>query len=287
MATTPLYLALAKALGAPLAASLGSAACVPNAGVLTDLLARGAGFARLPDPDPVHCSPSWKVFGFGPTIRDQFGGQIAAKSIKAVNLATPAATIEYAVKALPKVDGDASLVLVYSGHNEFMHFKDKDAEIKLISEPLFSAADRSRTLTHYESSLEEIVSHMTGNGTPIILFTAASNVADWAPTASILSSTENASAVRGLLDEAEALYASGQYEDALGVFLEVTDLEPGFAWGNFRAAASTETSATWTRPSATTGAPRTWMHRRVAPYPIRTTSSETWLADTTWTSSIR
>jgi tetratricopeptide (TPR) repeat protein len=177
-----------------------------------------------------------EVFDFGRTIRDQFGGQILGKSIEVVNLAKPSAPVGYAVEVLSEVDDDASLVVVYSGHNEFMHFKDKDDEITLISEPRFSAADRRRTLTQYESSLEEIVSHMSENGTPIILFTAASNVADWAPTLSILESTENASRVRGLLDEAEGLYASGQYADALGAFLEVTDLEPGFAWGNFRAA---------------------------------------------------
>jgi hypothetical protein len=162
-----------------------------------------------------------------------FGDRIDGRPVRVVNLARGGGTASYAYKRSRKIAGDADLVLLYSGNNEFLQF-NQDRDLSEQQRLLFDTAiadreTKARVLEDYEESIEKTILRCKKKGVPVILSTVAVNTTDVAPNRSELSESVDRSRVETLLDLAREERRRGNCEQAVTHYEEIIAMDREFA----------------------------------------------------------
>ncbi|MDA0324014.1 MAG: hypothetical protein O2923_15030 [Verrucomicrobia bacterium] len=151
---------------------------------------------------------------------------VAGRPVRSINLADSGMDLEDSVSRLLRVvarkdDAHPDLLVVYSGHNEFLkahtvyatqrirfsvpywlrsvsvvarrvarsglgeHYRLEIDERRLLDEPIVQSAEREAILDRYRSILNRAASVATDAGVPLIISTVACNVLDWEPNRSV------------------------------------------------------------------------------------------------------
>ena len=210
-----------------------------------------------------------------PQIVEQvLGGRVAGRALHSVNLGRSGRDLLYALQRLEHVLSHRnvfhpSLIVLYSGHNEFLDFGFKpppyaflepawysisrrshlfrllrirfaapyrleiDERRRLDVAP-FSPETREEVIRAYRARLARVVARAQEAGLPLIISTAASNLADWAPNRSVLCEGVDAERFVALLDSASTAEAAGDEIGAIERAREARALCPHFAELEYR-----------------------------------------------------
>jgi tetratricopeptide (TPR) repeat protein len=168
------------------------------------------------------------------------GGEVNGNPIRVHNRAVSGLDSAGVLHDAPYIASSASLVFLYSGHNEFLRF-DTDTDLSksqrtLFDRPTVSSEKRSRMLEQYRANLEKVILLLKKHQIPLVMATPASNVADWEPNRSVLKDPGNQAVIAADLEDGEQSIQEGQLLKATEYFQRSLTREPAFAWTHKRLA---------------------------------------------------
>ena len=177
--------------------------------------------------------PYQDIVGFERILEQLLEGRVGDRPLVVRNLAVRGADSEQVLRRAKRVPPGADLVLVYTGHNEFLEYEPQhglsNRHRRRFDAPVLSPEERGRVLDEYEANVRALVARMRASGIPVVLATLASNLADWDPTRSVLEDAENEGRMQELLTRAEHDVAAGDLAAAEKRLREALALEPTFA----------------------------------------------------------
>jgi len=172
----------------------------------------------------------------GSLISYFFNGEIKGRKIKIKFVKERCAS--NIVKEAIKIKDEADLVLIYSGHNEFLRYLPNpfcNSKEEAVYYPNFEKK-KELVLKEYENAIEKGVIHFKNNHTPIILSSVVANISDFVPSRSMLINPDNRYVVDSLMGFAEKSFNSNNISDALSIYKKIITIEPKFALAYMKAA---------------------------------------------------
>ncbi|MBE9559191.1 MAG: tetratricopeptide repeat protein [Proteobacteria bacterium] len=198
--------------------------------------------------------------------------EIQGKDIRSINIAKSGEDFYYNLKRLRIITSNKdtfkpSLVVIYSGHNEFLKFhqnyglqldsaplewlmehslllKKIAARLQLFKleinermfsdEPLFGNDQYKAVIDKYQSELEEAVQLLTENGIPVIISTVAGNYTGWQPNRSIYCSNKQDKDFWRLIQRGESAELASDFNNALNYYQQALHLCKNFAETHYR-----------------------------------------------------
>jgi len=182
--------------------------------------------------------PYHTFFDLGRLVSYLFGGTINGRPVIVHNLAGVGISSEDVLKTARDIPNEASLVLAYTGHNEFLDYdREHDLEKQkraICDVPTVSENRREKVIEKYAANIEKLILLMKKKRVPLILSTQVSNTANWEPNRSVLDDRGNRATVERLVQEAELHLQIGNIPAAKESYLKVLESEPRFAWAHKR-----------------------------------------------------
>ena len=209
-------------------------------------------------------------------VEKMLGGKINNKEIKWVNMASPGIGYCEVDRRLKQIVNNKniyfpSLIIIYSGHNEFLQYQDgigfsfqgnktnwmgkavlesrlahKIAQIfkiykleiddrKFFDKPVVSIEWYSETINKYVNMVNSTISYLQENEVPVIVSTVVGNYADFEPNRSVFTANElKKNEFKNYMDKGLELTKQGKTEEALFSYQKALKIDDKFAETHYR-----------------------------------------------------
>ncbi len=171
------------------------------------------------------------------------GGTRQGRAVRVVNLAHAAMDSDAVLEAARQVPASASLVLLYTGHNEYLRHQPSalGAPLDFIRGRGPAPAQTSgvgplhheRAVRRLTRNLEASIEHLQRQGIGLVVATAAGNLTQWAPNRSRVAKRGSLRQVASLMTHARQRARAGDSHEAVQTARRILRVDPGVAWAHF------------------------------------------------------
>ena len=205
------------------------------------------------------------------------GGKVGGSPVRSVNLASDGKDLGYNLTRLKRIikgkdEYRPSLVVIYSGHNEFLKYHRPSgktmfsgaigwlseysvlvekllavfepyrlelADRKFFDVPLLGPDAREDVIRQYQQGLKEAVRELRENRIPLVISTVAGNYADWQPNRSTFcADSPDRDEFALLMRNGQVATEQGRYSAAVSMYEQALALCDSFAETHYRLAGS-------------------------------------------------
>lgn len=209
-------------------------------------------------------------------VEKMLQGKIDGKELKWINIGIPGIDFNEVNRRIKQIVEQKniyfpSLVIIYSGHNEFLYYQDSvgfafennkskpidwimsksrlvyriaktlklyKLEIddrKFFDVPVVPIEKKNEILNNYENKMLSTISYLKNNGVPTIISTVVGNYADFEPNRSVFSGDESKKEeFKNDMDMGLEAFGEGKMEKALSDYKKALEIDKDFAETNYQ-----------------------------------------------------
>ena len=212
-------------------------------------------------------------------VEKMLEGRVGGAELKWINMGIPGIDFNEVVRRIRQVVEQKniyypSLIVIYSGHNEFLYYQDfedgngfsfrKDDtnpigflvsrsrlahkvakvfkiyrlevdERKFFDVPVVKADKRVEILKNYEDKVQSTISYLKNNQVPVVISTQTGNYADFEPNRSVYTGDElKKEEFKKYMDEGLVQEKNGENQKALSSYEKALKIDKGFAETYYR-----------------------------------------------------